>query len=69
MFPTVCVHLFGMLSGGLIYSCLFSAIALSSMTGFLVTNFLLDKIGYEVFFFVASGLTCVSAILLFFFNE
>jgi Na+/melibiose symporter-like transporter len=40
----------------------------SSLAGFVVSTFLLKTIGYEVFFFISSGMTCISLFLLYSFK-
>ena len=69
MFAAETSHLFGMYAGGKIYSIMFFAIGLSSLSGFIINNWLLAKIGYLAFFMIACGLTIISLILLFFFKD
>lgn len=69
IFPTVTTCVFGLKYGGIIYSILFSAMPSSTMAGFVVTYYLIDIIGAEVFFFLSSALTCISAVLLYYFDE
>jgi len=58
-----------MKSGGQIYSFMFTAFGLSSLSGFFVAKFALKSIGYETFFFLAAFLTLCSLVLLYFFND
>ena len=69
IFPTACAYIFGMKSGGQIYSFMFTAFGLSSLSGFFVAKFALKSIGYETFFFLAAFLTLCSLVLLYFFND
>jgi Na+/melibiose symporter-like transporter len=69
IFPTLTSVVYGVKSGGQIYSIVFFANALSTMTGFFLNTYATKKMGLEAFFLIATGLTVVSLILCFFFKE
>jgi Na+/melibiose symporter-like transporter len=68
IFSYAVTNIFGMHSGGILYSILYSAYALSSLSGYFVSTYLVKEIGIKAFFFIGTGLTALSGLLLFFFN-
>ena len=69
IFPPLSAKIFGAKNGGQIYSIAFFSFGITSITGFLISNYAIVKVGEETFFFIASGMSACSLILLAFFKE
>lgn len=69
LFPYVTARVFGIQSGGILYSILFNGFTIGSLLGFFIQTFLHEYISNEVFFFIATAFSACSLVLLYFFND
>ena len=60
--------IFGIQSGGLLYSLIFNGFTIGSLAGFIIQTYLLASIGQELFLFFAGFLSIVSLVMLYFLN-
>lgn len=68
IFPFVTAKIFGIQSGGLLYSLIFNGFTIGSLAGFIIQTYLLASIGQELFLFFAGFLSIVSLVMLYFLN-
>lgn len=68
LFPATCAKIFGTKSGGKVCSYLFMIQAVSSLTGFAISN-LSKTVNYQAVYMVALGLTAGNIVMLTFFKE
>ena len=69
IFPTACVTYFGLKAGPKVYAILFTAIGTSSYSGFLISTYLLNHLGYIFIFILSSIFTAFSLVLFNYFVE
>jgi len=69
MFPTVTSATYGLKVGPQLYSIIFSANGLSSITGALLVKFVLADIGFEAFFWITALFTLEALVLLFVYTD
>ena len=68
-FPAACVKIFGIQNGGQIFTIMFFAIPISSLTSFFIVEFGKDSIDPQTIFVCASVLTVINMIQLYFFDD
>ncbi|CDW78984.1 UNKNOWN [Stylonychia lemnae] len=64
IFPTACVHYFGLEIGPKVYAILFTAIGSSSLMGYFIGKYFLQIFGYEFFFALSAMMTLTSLLIL-----
>lgn len=69
LFSAAAANIFGLKSGGLIFTVVFSACPFASTTSFLLVNFGGDVISTEAVLQIATVLTAVNCVLLYFFDD
>jgi MFS family permease len=67
--PTVYAKIYGLKTGGKVYSFMFSTYLLSNTTGLVLAKLMLPNYGYNAIFLVLSIMITVSFVLLFYFKE
>lgn len=67
-FPAAAVKIFGMEKGAQIFTIMFVAVPLSSLTGFAITQ-AGDSVDPQTIFYIASFLTLLTMVLLMFFDD
>jgi hypothetical protein len=70
MFPATCAKIFGIQNGGLVFSVMFFALAISSLFGFLLVQLgAKDPAFAKIILYVATCFTVVNIIMMFFFDD
>jgi hypothetical protein len=68
IYPAVCSYIFGMRSGGEVFSFLISSTGLASLFGFILSFYVISAEEDYIIFYWATAMSAGSLVLLMFFN-
>ena len=63
LFPALCAKKFGKRTGGQLYGVLFCAFSISGLMGFVIQQFVVAELGYELVFLILTVMAAASVIL------